>query len=98
MHDIDLVGGVVVDRSWGLLSPDGLLVSIAMPDLASRTPQGRRGVFLSNRPDTERLATIVRQVAAGTLPSPIAEVVPFEELPTACPPWIAARRYHGCRR
>lgn len=80
---IDCVGGAVVERSWAILSSDGLLVSIATPDLASRTPQGRRGVFLSNRPDTARLAAIARQVAAGTLRSTVAEVVPFEDLPAA---------------
>jgi NADPH:quinone reductase-like Zn-dependent oxidoreductase len=80
---IDLVGGEVIDRSWMLLSPEGLLVSIAAPDVASRAPQGRRGVFLSNKPDTVRLAAIVQQVAAGALRSTIAEVVSFEDLPSA---------------
>ncbi|KAA0116718.1 NADP-dependent oxidoreductase [Methylobacterium sp. P1-11] len=80
---IDLVGGAVVNRSWAILSPDGLLVSIAAPDVVSRTPQGGRGVFLSNRPDTARLAAIARQVAAGTLRSTVAEVVAFDDLPAA---------------
>jgi len=80
---VDLVGGEVVERSWALLSPDGLLVSIAAPDVVSRAPQGRRGVFLSNKPDTARLAAIAQQVAAGTLQSTIAEVVGFDDLPSA---------------
>jgi NADPH:quinone reductase-like Zn-dependent oxidoreductase len=80
---VDLVGGEVVDRSWALLSPDGLLVSIAAPDVVSRAPQGRRGVFLSNKPDTARLAAIAQQVAAGALQSTIAEVVGFDDLPFA---------------
>jgi NADPH:quinone reductase-like Zn-dependent oxidoreductase len=80
---VDLVGGEIVDRSWAVLSPDGLLVSIAATDLASRTPPGRRGVFFSNKPDTARLAAIVQQIASGTLTSTIAEVVSLEDLPTA---------------
>jgi NADPH:quinone reductase-like Zn-dependent oxidoreductase len=39
---IDLVGGEVLDRSWMLLSPQGLLVSIVAPDVVSRAPQGPR--------------------------------------------------------
>ena len=80
---VDLVGGEVVDRSWALLSPGGLLVSIAATDLAARTPPGRRGVFLSNKPDTARLAAIVQQVAAGTLTSTIGDVVGFDDLASA---------------
>jgi NADPH:quinone reductase-like Zn-dependent oxidoreductase len=80
---VDLVGGDVVDRSWAILTPDGLLVSIAATDLASRTQQGRRSVFLSNKPDTARLVTIAQQVADGTLTSTIGEVVSFDDLSSA---------------
>ncbi|WP_436168067.1 NADP-dependent oxidoreductase [Bosea sp. LjRoot9] len=80
---VDLVGGDIIDRSWSLLSPDGLLVSIATPDVVSRAPQGRRGIFVSNKPDTARLAAIAQQVAAGTLQSTVAEVVGFDDLPAA---------------
>ncbi len=80
---IDLVGGDVVERSWSVLSPDGLLVSIAAPDVLSRTPDGRRSVFVSNKPDTARLAAIAGQVAAGTLRSTIAEVASFDDLAAA---------------
>ncbi|MER9129045.1 zinc-binding dehydrogenase [Mesorhizobium sp. M0768] len=80
---VDLVGGEVVNRSWAVLSPDGLLVSIAATDLASRTPPGRRGVFLSNKPDTARLTAIAQQVAVGALRSTIADVVGFDDLASA---------------
>ena len=80
---VDLVGGEVVDRSWAILSPGGLLASIAATDLASRTPQGRRGIFLSNKPDTARLAAIVQQVAVGKLKSTIGEVVGLNDLAAA---------------
>jgi NADPH:quinone reductase-like Zn-dependent oxidoreductase len=80
---IDLAGGDVVDRSWQLLTADGLLISIATPDVAARTPEGRRSLFVSNRPDTARLAIIAQQVADGILRSTIAEVVSFDDLPAA---------------
>lgn len=80
---VDTVGGKALDPCWPLLSPDGLLLSIAAPDVVSRAPDGRRSVFLSNKPDTARLASIARQVAAGTLRSTVAEIVGFDELPSA---------------
>lgn len=79
----DLVGGKALDQTWALLAPAGLLVSIAAPDVVARAPQGRRGVFLSNKPDTARLAVIAQQVAAGALRSTIAEVVALDDLPLA---------------
>lgn len=80
---LDLVGGQVVDKSWAILSRAGILVSIAATDVVARTPEGRRGIWFSVKPDTAHLATIAQQIAAGTLLSTIAEVVSFEELPSA---------------
>lgn len=80
---VDTVGGKALDQCWALLSPDGLLLSIAAPDVVSRAPEARRGVFLSNKPDTARLAAIAQQVADGKLKSTVAEVVGFEELSSA---------------
>lgn len=80
---VDTVGGKALDQSWPLLSPGGLLVSIAAPDVVSRAPEARRGVFLSNKPDTARLAAIAQQVADGRLKSTVAEIVGFEDLASA---------------
>ncbi|MBM7048393.1 NADP-dependent oxidoreductase [Rhizobium lusitanum] len=80
---VDTVGGKALDQCWPVLSPDGLLLSIAAPDVVSRAPEGRRGVFLSNKPDTLRLAAIVQQVAAGSLQSTVGEVVALDDLPAA---------------
>lgn len=80
---VDLVGGKALDPCWELLAPGALLVSIAAPDVVARAPQGRRGVFLSNKPDTARLASIAQQVASGTLQSTIAEVIGLDDLPSA---------------
>ena len=80
---VDLVSGDVVDKSWTLLAPGGLLASIAAQDVVSRVPQGRRGIFVSNKNDATQLEKIVQQVAAGTLKSTVGEVFSFEDLPVA---------------
>ena len=77
---VDLVGGPVVDKSWVILSHNGILVSIAATDVVARAPEGRRGVWFSVKPDTAQLA---QQVADGSLRSVIAEVVAFEDLAKA---------------
>lgn len=80
---VDLVGGPVLDKSWAILSRTGILVSIAATDVVARAPEGRRGIWFSVKPDTSRLATIAQQIADGSLQSTIAEVVAFEDLPSA---------------
>ena len=80
---VDLAGGEVVDKSWAILSPNGILVSIATTDVVARTPQGRRGIWFSVKPDTAGLATIAQQIADGSLRPMIGEVVSFEDLPWA---------------
>ena len=80
---LDLAGGTVVDKSWAVLSPNGILVSITTTDVIARTPQGRRGVWFSVKPDTAGLAAIAQQIADGALRASIGEVVAFEDLPLA---------------
>jgi NADPH:quinone reductase-like Zn-dependent oxidoreductase len=80
---LDLVGGETLDRSWSVLAPDGAMVSIADPDITARAPAGARGIFLSVRPDPERLARVAQDVAQGRLRSMIAEVFPRVDLPAA---------------
>jgi NADPH:quinone reductase-like Zn-dependent oxidoreductase len=59
---VGLVGGPVVDKSWAILSHNG----IAATDVVARAPEGRRGVWFSVKPDTAQLATIAQQVADGS--------------------------------
>ncbi len=80
---VDLVGGQILDKSCGVLSPSGLLASIAATDVVSRAPAGRRGIWFSVKPDTARLATIAQEIADGSLRSTIAEVVGFDDLASA---------------
>ena len=80
---VDLVGGQVLDKSWSVLSPSGVLASIAATDVVSRAPAGRHGIWLSVKPDTARLATIAQEIADGSLRSTISEVVGFDDLASA---------------
>src|SRR5437660_1472490 len=77
---VDLVGGQVLDKSWAVLSPSGVLASIAATDVVSRAPAGRHGIWLSVKPNTARLATIAQEIADGSLRSTISEVVGFDDL------------------
>lgn len=85
--DIDVVlafvGGETLDRSWSVLAPDGLLVSVANPDMPGGIPAGRRGVGLQMHPDPQRLQSFADAVAGGTLQSTIAEVTDRSKLAAA---------------
>jgi NADPH:quinone reductase-like Zn-dependent oxidoreductase len=71
---LDFVGGKTLDRSWAVLAPAGILVSVANPELPGGVPTGRRGVGLQLHKDPNGLQTHVNSVAAGSLTSTIAEV------------------------
>lgn len=80
---LDYVGGEVLQRSWGVLGKDGVIVSTASPAILANTPAGRRGLWFVNKPDSERLQAIAEEVAQGRLRSRISAVVPFADLPQA---------------
>ncbi|ROL65908.1 alcohol dehydrogenase [Pseudomonas chlororaphis] len=87
VQDIDLVldyvGGEVLDRSWQVLSEDGVIVGTSSPDILARTPANRRGLWFMNQPDPELLAALAKEIANGTLRSRIGEVVGFADIPRA---------------
>lgn len=87
VQDIDLVldyvGGEVLDRSWQVLSEDGVIVGTSSPDILARTPANRRGLWFMNQPDPELLAALAKEIANGTLRSRIGEVVGFADIPQA---------------
>ncbi len=80
---LDYVGGDVLDRSWKVLSAQGAIVSTTSPDILTRTPAGRRGVWFVNKPDTVRLESIAGEVARGRLRSQVSDVVAFNDLAAA---------------
>lgn len=87
INDIDLVldyvGGKVLDRSWQVLAPDGVIVGTTSPDILSRTPAGRRGLFFMNKPDVALLEMLTTEIADGTIKSHVNEVVSFNDIPMA---------------
>lgn len=80
---LDLVGGETLDRSWQVLTRDGVIVSTAAPDVAARAPTGRRGRWFMMQADPQRLRDIADAVASGTLRSTIGEVTDFTRLAAA---------------
>jgi NADPH:quinone reductase-like Zn-dependent oxidoreductase len=86
-RDIDLVmdyvGGEVLDRSWQVLTATGAIVGTSSPDILARTPEGRRGLWFMNKPDTALLERLAAEVASGQLKSKVSEVVNFKDIPAA---------------
>ena len=87
VHDVDLVldlvGGDTQDRSWPVLKPGGILVS-----LISLTPeaqeaaaaQGARAAMVATRPDMAQLQQIADLMAVGQVKPAIGTVRPLAEV------------------
>ncbi|MBA1276045.1 NADP-dependent oxidoreductase [Stutzerimonas azotifigens] len=80
---LDYVGGEVLDRSWQVLAPNGVIVGTSSPDILARTPAGRRGLWFMNKPDAALLETLASDVARGALKSRVSEVFGFADIPLA---------------
>jgi NADPH:quinone reductase-like Zn-dependent oxidoreductase len=74
---LDVVGGELRRRSWSLVKPGGVLVSIVPPPEEVRHP-GARGVLFVVEPNREALSELARRVDAGELRSIVGEVFPLE--------------------
>jgi len=82
---LDTVGGAVTAGSWGLLRPDGILVTIAgMPDTARAAQHGVR-VSGVRAPESTRpiLDQLVAMVEAGRLTPTVGRVFPLAEAAAA---------------
>ncbi|AVF37983.1 NADP-dependent oxidoreductase [Rahnella sikkimica] len=80
---LDYVGGDVLDRSWQVLTEDGVITGTTSPDILARKPANRRGFWFMNKPDPVLLETLAREVASGTLQSRIGGIVGFADIPNA---------------
>jgi NADPH:quinone reductase-like Zn-dependent oxidoreductase len=76
---LDTVGGDTQDRSWQVLRPGGVLVSIVAPP----DPSKKGGVFFVVEPDRAGLEELARLVAEGKLNPRVDRVVPLAEAPGA---------------
>jgi len=75
---LDTVGGETLDRSWGVLRPDGILVTIAgdaPEDVAAK--YGVRAASILVQPNHEQLVQIGRLIDAGTIRPIVAAVFPL---------------------
>jgi NADPH:quinone reductase-like Zn-dependent oxidoreductase len=73
----DLVGGEIRERSWAVVKPGGVLVSVVGPLEEARRP-GARGVFFVVEPNRAALAELARRIDAGELRPIVGEVFPLE--------------------
>lgn len=80
---LDYVGGEVLDRTWPVLAPGGVVVGTSSPEILARTPAGRRGLWFVMSPDAALLARLAQQVARGELRAPAGQVLPLADLPAA---------------
>lgn len=74
--DYVLIGGSrnTTDRSWGVLKPNGAIVTVADPAIMGKIPAGYRGFFPSIEGDATSLETIAEQLATGKIRSKVAQV------------------------
>jgi NADPH:quinone reductase-like Zn-dependent oxidoreductase len=80
---IDLAGADAPDRSWAVLRDGGTLVSSVRPDIAAPRDDGRKGIWFSMQPDSERFTQIAEAAASGALQVILAETVSLADLPAA---------------
>lgn len=71
----DLVGGEVQERSWAVVKPGGVLVTVVAPLEQSE----RRGVHFVVEPDRTMLAELARRIDEGEMRPIVGEVFPLEQ-------------------
>ncbi len=75
---LDAVGGDTVERSWSVLRPGGVMVSVVTPISDSEARQhGVRGLFFIVEPDNGQLEEMAKLIDAGSLKSIVANVFPL---------------------
>jgi NADPH:quinone reductase-like Zn-dependent oxidoreductase len=79
---LDTIGGETRERSWQVLKPTGILVSLPGPipeseEAAHGKRGGRRGVFFIVQPNREQLGKIAALIDSGAIRPVIAETIPL---------------------
>jgi NADPH:quinone reductase-like Zn-dependent oxidoreductase len=75
---LDTIGGETRERSWQVLKPTGILVSLPGPIPESEGPaHGKRGVFFIVQPNREQLGKIAALIDSGVIRPVIAETIPL---------------------
>lgn len=77
---LDLVGGETLARSFAVLKPGGILVSVVtLPDQNQAARHGVRGVFFHVNVTTQGLTRIAGLFDSGRLTTDVGEVLPLAE-------------------
>lgn len=77
---LDTVGGEVQERSWKVIKPFGILVSIvSQPSIEVAESLNLRQAFVRLKPDSALLANIAKLVDAGKIKPTVGTVLPLTE-------------------
>jgi len=76
----DTVGGDTLARSWGVLKPNGRMVTIVSGDTTSNDPRAKTAFFIVE-PNQKQLVEIARLLDAGKLRTFVDSVVPLSQAP-----------------
>lgn len=76
---LDCVGGDVVERSWQVLRPGGIIVTVVEP-IPEKEPSehGARGVFFIVEPNRDQLEEMAALADSGLLKPAVARIFPLE--------------------
>jgi len=73
----DTVGGETLERSWGVVRPGGVVVTIAASEENTRSPRAR-GAFFIVEPSRAQLVEVARLIDDGALRPVVGAIVPLE--------------------
>lgn len=80
---LDTIGGETRERSWQVLKPGGLLITLpdAIPEGEASThgKDGRRGVFFVVEPNRQQLCEIARLIDSGAVRPVVAATIPLAQ-------------------
>lgn len=74
----DTVGGETLQRSWGVLKPEGRMVTIAS-DVEGTDDSKLKAAFFIVEPNRDQLTEVARMLDAGTLRTFVGATVPLEK-------------------
>jgi NADPH:quinone reductase-like Zn-dependent oxidoreductase len=81
---LDTIGGDTQDRSFAVMKPGGVLVSVvAAPDLEKAAQHGVRALFFLVDVSSDRLEQIAALIEAGELTTNVGDVLPLAAARTA---------------
>jgi len=78
---LDTIGGDTQERSWQVLKPGGILISVVSPPLETvAADRGVRSAFVFIHPSGEQLTAITRLIDEGRMKPLIHTVLPLNEV------------------